>query len=107
VDGAYNTRYEIIKKRIDKAYIRNTNERLTQPGKIAIVYSQSKDAAEYAEYIEFLQGHNLLKPQIEYHELEEMQGVVGLKAMRVEVNFEDKEMHDQHIANTLEADRRS
>jgi len=54
-----------------------------------------------------LQGHNLLKPQIEYHELEEMQGVVGLKAMRVEVNFEDKEMHDQHIANTLEADRRS
>lgn len=107
VDGAYNTRYEIIKKRIDKAYIRNTNERLTQPGKIAIVYSQGKDAAEYAEYIEFLQGHNLLKPQIEYHELEEMQGVVGLKAMRVEVNFEDKEMHDQHIANTLEADRRS
>ncbi|NJO25261.1 MAG: hypothetical protein HC867_04990 [Bacteroidia bacterium] len=53
VDGAYNIRYEIIKKRIDKVRIKTTNERLTQPGKIAIVYSQAKEAAEYKEYIEF------------------------------------------------------
>ncbi|MDD3721644.1 MAG: GAF domain-containing protein, partial [Lutibacter sp.] len=39
VDGAYNIRYEIIKKRIDKVHIKNTKERLTQPGKIAIIYS--------------------------------------------------------------------
>ena len=42
VDGAYNARYEIVKKRIDKSYIKGTNERLTQPGKIAIVYSQMR-----------------------------------------------------------------
>lgn len=89
VDGAYNIRYEIVKKRIDKAHIKNTNERLTQPGKIAIVYSQSKDAAEYTEYIEFLQNKKLLKPGIENHDLEELQGVVGLKALRVDVNFDD------------------
>jgi hypothetical protein len=89
VDGAYNTRYEIVKKRIDKVRIKETNERLTQPGKIAIVYSQSKDAAEYTEYIEFLQAQKLLKPGIEKHELEELQGVVGLKALRVDVNFDD------------------
>ncbi|MBI5857929.1 MAG: hypothetical protein HZB42_09835 [Sphingobacteriales bacterium] len=89
VDGAYNTRYEIVKKRIDKVHIRETNERLTQPGKIAIVYSQSKDAAEYTEYIEFLQNQNLLKPGIERHDLEELQGVSGLKALRVDVNFDD------------------
>jgi hypothetical protein len=89
VDGAYNTRYEIVKKRIDKAHIKNSEERLTQPGKIAIVYSQSKDAAEYTEYIEFLQNQDLLKPQIEKHELEEMQGVIGLKALRVDINFDD------------------
>ena len=42
VDGAYNIRYEIVKKRIDKAYIKNSEERLTQPGKIAIVYAPKK-----------------------------------------------------------------
>jgi hypothetical protein len=89
VDGAYNTRYEIVKKRIDKVRIKETNERLTQPGKIAIVYSQSRDAAEFTEYIEFLQSQNLLKPGIEKHDLEELQGVIGLKALRVEVNFDD------------------
>ena len=89
VDGAYNIRYEIVKKRIDKAHIKSTDERLTQPGKIAIVYSHSKDAAEYTEYIEFLQNKKLLKPGIEHHDLEEMQGVVGMKALRVEVNFDE------------------
>jgi hypothetical protein len=89
VDGAYNIRYEIVKKRIDKVRIRETNERLTQPGKIAIVYTQSRDAAEYTEYIEFLQNKNLLKPGIEQHDLEELQGVVGLKALRVDINFDE------------------
>ncbi|NOT52955.1 MAG: hypothetical protein HOP10_16985 [Chitinophagaceae bacterium] len=89
VDGAYNTRYEIVKKRIDKVHIKSNNERLTQPGKIAIVYSQTKDAAEYTEYIEFLQSKNLLKGEIEKHDLEELQGVSGMKALRVDVNFND------------------
>lgn len=89
VDGAYNIRYEIVKKRIDKVRIKDTNERLTQPGKIAIVYSQAKDAAEYMEYIEFLQNKKLLNPGYEKYDLEELQGVSGLKALRVDVQFED------------------
>ncbi len=97
VDGAYNTRYEIVKKRIDKVRIKETNERLTQPGKIAIVYSQAKDAAEYTEYIEFLQNQNLLKPGIEKHDLEELQGVIGLKALRVDVNFDDQPPAEKKI----------
>ena len=90
VDGAYNIRYEIVKKRIDKVRIKETNERLTQPGKIAIVYSQAKDATEYMEYIEFLQNQNLIKPGVEKHDLEELQGVVGLKALRADINFDDE-----------------
>ena len=90
VDGAYNTRYEIVKKRIDKVRIKETNERLTQPGKIAIVYSQAKDAEEYTEYIEFLQNKKLLLPGIENHDLEELQGVIGLKALRVDVNLDNQ-----------------
>lgn len=97
VDGDYNIRYEIIKKRIDKVRIKETNERLTQPGKIAIVYSQGKDATEYMEYIEFLQNQQLIKPGVEKHDLEELQGVVGLKALRVDVNFETAPPKDETI----------
>src|SRR5688572_32009050 len=53
VDGAYNVRYEIIKKRIDKAVIRGTAERLTQPGQVALVYSHPSEAHEWREYIEY------------------------------------------------------
>ncbi len=93
VDGAYNIRYEIIKKRIDKAHIKGTTERLTIPGKIAIVYAQGKDAQEYKKYIKYLQSKKLLG-KVEKLELEDLQGVTGLKALRVEViyktNFNEK-----------------
>jgi len=87
VDGAYNIRYEIIKKRIDKAHIKGTDERLNVPGKIAIVYSQDKDAQEYLKYIKYLQSKNFLG-KIEKLELEDLQGVSGLKALRVEVIYQ-------------------
>ena len=93
VDGAYNIRYEIIKKRIDKVCIRDTNERLTKPGTIAIVYTIESEAKEYEQYIEFLQHENLLKGEIERYELEELQGVTGLKALRIGINF-DRETKD-------------
>lgn len=89
VEGSYNIRYEIIKKRLDKVHIKDTQERLTQPGKIAMVYSNPREASEYQEYIQFLQSKNILAPEVEYLELEELQGVSGLKAMRVTVNMED------------------
>ncbi|MCK7559308.1 hypothetical protein MKQ70_31820 [Chitinophaga sedimenti] len=88
VEGAYNIRYEIMKKRIDKVRIRETKQRLTQPGTIALVYSYAREAEEYRKYIEFLQNKNILKPGIEMLELEELQGISGLKAMRVEINFD-------------------
>jgi hypothetical protein len=87
VEGAYNIRYEIIKKRIDKVHLKDTNERLTQPGKIAIVFSQPDEAAEYLKYIEFLTEQGLLKGEVERLDLEELQGVSGLKALRVAVNL--------------------
>ncbi|MBD0285718.1 MAG: hypothetical protein ICV53_13425 [Flavisolibacter sp.] len=87
VEGAYNIRYATIKKRLEKAHVKDTHERLTQPGKLAIVYSNQKEVQEYGEYINFLQNKDLLKPEIEFLELEELQGVRGLKAMRVEINL--------------------
>lgn len=86
VDGAYNVHYEIMKKRIDKAEIRGREERLTQPGKIAIVYTQSSEASEYRQYIEYLQSNGFLEKEVEELELEDLQGVYGLKALRVTVS---------------------
>lgn len=91
VDGAYNIRYEIVKKRIDKVHLKDSEERLTQPGKIGIVFSQQKELTEYLEYIEFLQKEGLLGPGVEHLELEDTQGISGLKAIRVEVNLEVSE----------------
>lgn len=87
VDGTYNARYEVIKKRVDKANIKNTKERITQPGKISIIYSHEQDEKEYLKYISFLQSKNQLGLEVELHELEDLQGVTGLKAIRVNVLY--------------------
>ena len=87
VDGAYNARYEIIKKRIDKACVKGTDERITQKGKLAIVYSQRSDEREYLRYIKYLQLKKYLGKKVELLELEDVQGVIGLKAIRVEVLY--------------------
>ncbi len=83
VDGAYNVRYEILKKRIDKAVIKGTGERLTQQGKVAIVWLQEKDRVEYLEYIHHLLQQGYITDNIEELELERLQGADGLKARRV------------------------
>jgi hypothetical protein len=85
VEGAYNIRYHIVKKRIDKVSIKNKKERLTQPGKIALVYFSQKEADEYIGYIRYLQEQHILTNDLEELELEELQGVSGLKALRVGV----------------------
>ena len=85
VDGAYNVRYEILKKRIDKAIVTGSGERLTVAGKIAIVYLNDSDRDEYLGYIEFLKQKNLITGDVEDLQLEKLQGADGLKALRISV----------------------
>ncbi|WP_300567063.1 GAF domain-containing protein [Flavobacterium sp.] len=85
VDGSYNARYEVVKKRIDKALEKGTSKRITEKGKITIVYSHSDEEKEYKKYIEYLQFQKVLEPGIEFLEVEDLQGVSGLKAIRVKV----------------------
>jgi len=87
VDGTYNARYEVIKKRIDKSFVKGTNERLTQPGKMVIVYSQKKDELEYLRYVKFLKSKGHFTGKIEIVELEGLQGVSGLKAIRADILY--------------------
>jgi hypothetical protein len=95
VDGTYNARYEVVKKRVDKANIKGTNERVTQAGKIAIIYSQKEDEKEYLKYIEFLQRKKLLDTDVELVELEDLQGVTGLRAIRVSVLYSKSQDNKQ------------
>jgi hypothetical protein len=85
VDGADNVRYEIIKKRIDKATIGGTGERLTVKGKIAIAYTSEKDKIEYLGYLKYLKEKEYIFGEIEDLTLSKMQGVEGLRALRVSV----------------------
>ena len=88
VAGAYNIRYEITKKRIDKARVKGSNERITQVGKIAIIYSHSDEIREYKQYIDYMKAQGYLTGEVEELELEDLKGASGLRALRVEVNFE-------------------
>lgn len=93
VEGTYNIRYEIIKKRIDKITLKDSDERLTQPGKIAMVYMNARDIEEYKDYILFLQNKRVLLDDLEELELESLHDVSGLKGLRVGVNYD-------HLADT-------
>nr|WP_294795805.1 GAF domain-containing protein [uncultured Mucilaginibacter sp.] len=92
VDGAHNIRYEVIKKRIDKARVKGSAERITRQGMITIVYAKAEEAREYKKYIEILQTEGILDTTVEFLELENMQTISGLKALRVGI------LHNQDLA---------
>jgi hypothetical protein len=87
VDGTSNARYEIIKKRIDKATIKGTDERITKSGYLSIIFSSDELKNEYIRYIKFLIAKNFLQDEIQEMELEELKGVLGLTAIRVPINY--------------------
>jgi hypothetical protein len=107
VDGTYNLRYEIMKKRIDKALIKGTKERLTQPGKIAVVYTHVKEAKEYKRYLQFLESIGNTECKLEEFDLEDLQGMSGLRALRFTVNLDskafDKKMKADEIPGTVKS----
>jgi len=85
VDGSYNARFEIVKKRIDKALIKDSKERITQAGRITIVYSSDAEEDEYIKYISILQDEGILEDRMEIFDIEDLQGVSGLKGLRARI----------------------
>jgi hypothetical protein len=101
VDGAYDIRHEIVKKRIDKALVKGKTERLTQPGKIAIVYSHRREGMEYGEYIDYLRNGGYLRDEVEKLDLQDLQGVHGLKALRVAVETKPLRQEEPIVPEAL------
>ncbi|KMQ67648.1 hypothetical protein ACM39_12360 [Chryseobacterium sp. FH2] len=83
IDGAFNSYYEIIKKRLDKAHVKDSQERITCPGKITIVYFGMENQKEYLDYISKLQKKGILQNDVEFLRVEDLQGITGLLALRV------------------------
>jgi len=95
VDGAYDVGHEIIRSRIDKATVKGRNERLTQPGKIAIVYSRPNEYQEMTHHINYLQSQGFLDDDLESLELDDLPGVQGLRALRVGINLRSTELAER------------
>lgn len=87
VDGTYNARFEMVKKRIDKATIKDSGQRITQPGKIAIVFTGENERERYLQYVRILQKEKMLSAKIELYDIEELQGLIGLKGMSVKILY--------------------
>lgn len=95
VDGAYNARYEIIKKRIDKAHIKGSDERITSPNKMVVIYNSGEVEREYIRYFQFLQNKGyLVQGNPEILDVEDLQGVSGLKALRIGINYEERPIEE-------------
>ncbi|MCK5543406.1 MAG: GAF domain-containing protein [Desulfobacterales bacterium] len=97
VDGAYDVRQEIIKSRLDKAIIKGTGERLTQPGKIAIVYTHPEEGHNIHQHIDHLTNNDKLNNDTEFLDLDDMPEVRGLKALRVGINLKAKTQSQSNI----------
>ncbi|UBF27296.1 GAF domain-containing protein [Kovacikia minuta CCNUW1] len=85
VRGTRDTRYEIVKKRIDKAIDEQTKIRITQPGMLTIVYSTNEEWEMYRQYVRYLAREGWVDDQIEQGAVQPLQGVNGLKYARVRV----------------------
>jgi len=107
VEGGYNVRYEIIKKRLDKATVEGNGERITQVGKITIAFESEQDITEYQRHAEYLQFRGLLTDAIEYLRIEPLQGVQGMQAMRLTVAPAQPNESSINIAELLEGTQKA
>ncbi len=87
VEENHNLEYEVIRKRIKEGLVKETRERLAQPNKITIVFTQDEGTKEYLRFIEYLQERHYLLPEIEHLEVDALQGIKDLSAIRVQVQL--------------------
>jgi hypothetical protein len=85
VRGTRDIRYEIVKKRIDKAVDEQSRTRITQPGMLTLVYSTEEEWAEYQQYLRYLAREGWVDTEIQSGTVEPLQGITGLRFARVRV----------------------
>lgn len=88
VEGSYNIRYQIIKKRIDKVKILDSEERLVKPGYIAIVFNRNQVVRDLKSCLKEVAEMGFIESDIEEIRLEKLQGISDLKALRVKIKLD-------------------
>lgn len=86
VENNDDIRYELMKKRLAKAMVKGRQERLVQPHKLTIVYLNENDKTDYLNYIHFLQYKGYFLDEIEFLEVENLQDIADLQAIRLTIN---------------------
>jgi hypothetical protein len=86
VDSPSGVRFELLKKRLDKAHVKGTDERITQPDRIAVVYSIEAEEAEYRRYAEYLAAQGQIESEPEMLDVEDLPDAAGLKMLRLKVS---------------------
>jgi hypothetical protein len=97
VRGTRDIRYEIVKKRIDKAVDEDSRTRITQPGMLTLVYSTEEEWSEYQQYLRYLAREGWVDAEIQSGTVEPLQGITGLKFARVQV------LPNSHFSSDLAA----
>ncbi|MEG4840910.1 GAF domain-containing protein [Microcoleus sp. B9-D4] len=85
VKGTRDIRYELVKKRIEKAVDKDAQERITQSGMLTVVYSTEEEWEEYQQYLRYLSREGWVEPKVQTGMVESQQGVSGLKFARVRI----------------------
>jgi hypothetical protein len=86
MDSPSGVRFELLKKRLDKACVKGTHERITQPDQIAVVYSTAAEEAEYCRYADYLAAQEHIEPEPEKLDVEDLPDATGLKMLRLKVS---------------------
>ncbi|WP_219904450.1 GAF domain-containing protein [Stenomitos frigidus] len=92
VRGSRDTRYEIVKKRIDKAVDEETGTRITQPGMLTLVFCTEEERTEYQQYLRYLMREGWVDAEVDRGTVQPLQGVTGLKYARVRILPEKAEL---------------
>lgn len=91
VSGNSDARFQVLKKRIDKANSKNTQERIVQSEFLTVVYLNETDKQEYLKYLNFLKVKGYFHGEIEDLEVEDLQETTGLRALRIKIQKEENE----------------
>jgi hypothetical protein len=93
VDGTYNARYEVVKNVLTKQTSKEQRKELLKRENHHCVFPQLR-RNRIPKVYQVLQFKGILEPTIEQFDVEELQGVSGLKAIRIKVsNIVDSNCH--------------